>query len=267
MKNTLDVEYEIIIADDVSNDETIKIKDYVQNITVIRNEKNLGFLLNCNNAAKYARGEYLHFLNNDTQVEENWLSSLVQLIESDEKIGMVGSKLVYPDGRQQEAGGIIWNDASGWNFGRLDDPSKPEYNYVREVDYISGASILLSKKLWLEIGGFDERYVPAYYEDSDLAFEVRNHGYKVMFQPKSVVVHFEGISHGTDTNTGIKSYQIKNKEKFIEKWKDELKEDQFKFIINHFSTLTNLYLTISLSLCGATYTHPIFAFFGVINIL
>lgn len=101
MKNTNDVEYEIIIADDVSSDETVNIKSYIQNITVVRNRKNLGFLLNCNNAAKYARGEYLHFLNNDTQVEENWLSSLLELIESDEKIGMVGSKLVYPDGRQQ----------------------------------------------------------------------------------------------------------------------------------------------------------------------
>ena len=235
LKNTDDVEYEIIIGDDVSNDETVNIEDYIQNITVVRNEKNLGFLLNCNNAAKYATGEYLHFLNNDTQVTEKWLSSLVELIESDKKIGMVGSKLVYPDGRQQEAGGIIWNDASGWNFGRLDDPSKPEYNYVKEVDYISGASIMLSKKLWFEIGGFDERYVPAYYEDSDLAFEVRNHGLKVMFQPKSVVVHFEGISNGTDLGSGMKKYQVVNKEKFIKKWKDELKK-------NHFSNGENVFL-------------------------
>ncbi|NBL00807.1 MAG: glycosyltransferase family 2 protein, partial [Erysipelotrichia bacterium] len=192
LDNTHDVEYEIIIADDVSNDETINIKNYIDNITVVRNEKNLGFLLNCNNAAKYAKGKYIHLLNNDTQVQQAWLSSLVTLIASNEKIGMVGSKLVYPDGRQQEAGGIIWNDASGWNFGRLDDPTKPEYNYVKEVDYISGASILIKTDLWKEIGGFDERYVPAYYEDSDLAFEVRKHGYKVMFQPQSIVVHFEG---------------------------------------------------------------------------
>lgn len=235
LNNTHDVEYEIIIADDVSNDETINIKNYIRNITIVRNEKNLGFLLNCNNAAKYAKGKYIHFLNNDTQVQNEWLLSLVKIIESDEKIGMVGSKLVYPDGRQQEAGGIIWNDASGWNYGRLDDPTKPEYNYVKEVDYISGASIMLSKKLWDEIGGFDERYVPAYFEDSDLAFEVRKHGYKVMFQPQSIVVHFEGISHGTDIGTGIKAYQVKNREKFIEKWKDELEK-------NHFQNAQNVFL-------------------------
>lgn len=233
--NTQNIDYEIIIADDVSSDQTININNYIKNINVVRNEKNLGFLLNCNNAVKFANGKYIHLLNNDTQVQKEWLSSLIELIESSDDIGMVGSKLVYPDGRQQEAGGIIWNDASGWNFGRLDDPTKPEYNYVKEVDYISGASIMLSKKLWDEIGGFDERYVPAYYEDSDLAFEVRKHGYKVMFQPKSVVVHFEGISHGTNTGTGIKAYQVKNREKFIEKWKDELEK-------NHFPNSENVFL-------------------------
>ncbi|MCT7433168.1 glycosyltransferase [Aliarcobacter cryaerophilus] len=235
LRNTQNIDYEIIIADDVSSDETININNYVKNIQVVRNERNLGFLLNCNNAVKFAKGKYIHLLNNDTQVQAEWLSSLIKLIESDDKIGMVGSKLVYPDGRQQEAGGIIWNDASGWNFGRLDDPTKPEYNYVKEVDYISGASILLSKKLWDEIGGFDERYIPAYFEDSDLAFEIRKHGYKVMFQPKSVVVHFEGISNGTDLGSGIKKYQVLNKEKFIEKWKDELEK-------NHFPNAENVFL-------------------------
>lgn len=226
-ENTDGISYEIIIADDVSSDLTKDINLYIENINVIRNEENLGFLLNCNNAAKHAKGKYIHFLNNDTNVQKNWLSSLLELIENDENIGMVGSKLVYSNGKLQEAGGIIWNDASGWNYGRLDDPSKSEYNYVKEVDYISGASIMIKTSLWKKIGGFDERYVPAYFEDSDLAFEVRKAGYKVMYQPKSVVVHFEGISHGTDENTGIKSYQLKNKEKFISKWKDILEKNYF----------------------------------------
>jgi GT2 family glycosyltransferase/ubiquinone/menaquinone biosynthesis C-methylase UbiE len=227
-ENTIGIPYEIIIADDVSNDETVNINEYVDNITVIRNDKNLGFLLNCNNAAKKARGKYIHFLNNDTNVQKDWLKYLVDLIENDKTIGIVGSKLVYKDGKLQEAGGIIWKDASGWNYGRLDDPEKPEYNYVKEVDYISGASILIRKDLWCEIGGFDDRYVPAYFEDADLAFEVRKRGYKVVYQPKSVVVHFEGVSHGKDTKSGVKSYQIKNKEKFIVKWKDVLEKDHFE---------------------------------------
>ncbi len=217
--------YEVILADDVSTDATKDISKYIKGMIISRNSLNMGFLKNCNQAAAKARGKYIFFLNNDTKVHEEWLSSLVSLIESDESIGMVGSKLVYPDGRLQEAGGIIWSDASGWNYGRLDDPEKPEYNYVKDADYISGAAIMLSSKLWKEIGGFDERFAPAYCEDSDLAFEVRRHGKRVVYQPKSVVTHFEGISNGTDvTGTGLKRYQVVNAEKFKEKWKDELKK-------------------------------------------
>lgn len=221
-KFTDDVKYEVIIADDLSTDLTTRLSSICENLIVVRNETNLRFLLNCNNASKYARGKYLLFLNNDTQVQDKWLSSLISLIESDESIGMVGSKLVYPDGTLQEAGGIIWNDASGWNYGRNQNPLLPEFNYVRETDYISGASIMIRKSLWNEIGGFDERYVPAYNEDSDLAFEVRKHGYKVLYQPESVVVHFEGKSNGTDLTSGQKAYQVTNAKKFHDKWKDEL---------------------------------------------
>ncbi|MGO4972015.1 glycosyltransferase [[Clostridium] aminophilum] len=221
LEHTTDVTYEVIIADDVSKDATEHLTEFVENVVICRNATNQGFLRNCNNAAKSARGKYVMFLNNDTQVTEGWLSSLVNLIESDDSIGMVGSKLVYPDGRLQEAGGIIWSDGSGWNYGRLDDSDKPEYNYVKDVDYISGAAILLSTELWKEIGGFDDRFAPAYCEDSDLAFEVRRHGKRVVYQPLSKVIHFEGVSNGTDVNgTGLKRYQVENSRKLKEKWKD-----------------------------------------------
>lgn len=221
LEHTMDVRYEIIIADDVSQDATRNLAEFAENITICRNTENQGFLKNCNNAAKSARGRYVMFLNNDTQVTDQWLSSLVDLIKSDSTIGMVGSKLVYPDGRLQEAGGIIWSDGSGWNYGRLDDPDKAEYNYVKDVDYISGAAILLSADLWKQIGGFDERFAPAYCEDSDLAFEVRRCGYRVVYQPLSKVIHFEGVSNGTDVSgTGLKRYQVENSEKLKEKWKD-----------------------------------------------
>lgn len=222
---TKDVTYEVIIADDVSTDATKDLGLYSENLVISRNSENQGFLRNCNQAAAKARGRYLMFLNNDTKVTEGWLSSLVALIDSDPSIGMVGSKLVYPDGRLQEAGGIIWSDGSGWNYGRLDDPDKAEYNYVKDVDYISGAAILLSNELWKQIGGFDERFAPAYCEDSDLAFEVRKAGYRVVYQPLSTVIHFEGISNGTDVEgTGLKRYQVENSEKLKEKWKDEFKK-------------------------------------------
>ena len=225
LEHTKDVSYEIIIADDVSTDATEHLSEFAENLVIRRNQTNQGFLKNCNQAAEAARGKYVMFLNNDTQVTEGWLSSLVNLIESDDTIGMVGSKLVYPDGRLQEAGGIIWSDGSGWNYGRLDDPDKAEYNYVKDVDYISGAAILLSVKLWKQIGGFDERFAPAYCEDSDLAFEVRKAGYRVVYQPLSKVIHFEGISNGTDVNgSGLKRYQVENSEKLKEKWAEEFKK-------------------------------------------
>lgn len=225
--HTENVTYEVILADDCSTDVTKDIDQIVENIVIAKTPENMRFLRNCNNAAKQARGEYIFFLNNDTQVQENWLDTLVDLMGSDEKIGMCGSMLLYPDGALQEAGGIVWKDASAWNFGHLHGPMEPEFNYVKEVDYISGAAILIRKSLWEEIGGFDDRFAPAYYEDTDLAFEVRKHGYKVVYQPLSKVVHFEGISNGTDTSSGQKEYQIVNEKKFRDKWKDVLNQDQF----------------------------------------
>lgn len=224
-KYSNDVIYEVIIADDHSTDGTKYIKRYVQNIVVNENNGQKGFLMNCKNAAKLAKGKYILFLNNDTLVTKDWLSSLTQLTEADNTIGMIGSKFIYPNGVLSEAGGIIYSDGSGCNYGRNDNASKSQYNYVRDVDYISGASIMISKKLWNEIGGFDERFSPAYCEDSDLAFEVRKRGYRVVYQPKSVVIHFEGVSNGTDVNnqSGLKHYQVENTEKFKEKWKKELK--------------------------------------------
>lgn len=222
--HTKDVSYEVIIADDVSTDATARLDQFTENVVLCRNETNQGFLRNCNHAAKLARGRYVMFLNNDTQVTPGWLSSLVKLLESDASIGMTGSKLVYPNGQLQEAGGIIWSDGSGWNYGRLDDPDKPEYNYVKDVDYISGAAILLSNQLWKQIGGFDDRFAPAYCEDSDLAFEVRRAGYRVVYQPLSKVIHYEGISNGTDVGgLGLKRYQVENSEKLKLKWAEEFK--------------------------------------------
>ena len=223
-ENSGNISYEIILADDCSTDLTEHINAVIKNLIISKTETNVRFLKNCNQAAKEARGKYILFLNNDTQVQKDWLAPLVNLFESDEHIGLVGSKLIYSDGTLQEAGGIIWSDGSGWNYGRNDDAMKPEYNYVKEVDYISGASIMIRAELWKQLGGFDELFAPAYCEDSDLAFQVRKAGFKVMYQPLSVVVHFEGKSNGTDLQTGVKKYQVENSLKLREKWKKELSE-------------------------------------------
>ena len=139
--------------------------------------------------------------------------------------GIVGSKLIYSNGRLQESGGIIWKNGTMWNFGWGSNAMNSKYNYFRECDYISGAALMVKKSIWDEVGGFDKRYTPAYCEDSDLAMTMRAKGYKVFIQPKSVVVHLEGQSNGTDETTGIKAYQVKNQKKFYEKWQDVLKKE------------------------------------------
>jgi O-antigen biosynthesis protein len=218
--------FEVIVVDDCSPDNSLEVLEKVRGIRLVRNEQNQGFIRSCNAGAAAAKGEYLCFLNNDTEVAPAWLDELLRTFSSLPGTGLAGSKLVYPDGRLQEAGGIIWQDGSAWNFGRLQDPLKPEFNYAREVDYCSGASIMVPAALYRELGGFDEHYLPAYCEDSDLALKIRDRGYRVIYQPMSTIVHYEGISSGTDLTQGAKAYQVSNSKKLFERWQSRLATHQ-----------------------------------------
>lgn len=217
-----DVPFEVIVVDDCSPDDTARFVRASEGVRLVSTPSNLGFVGACNLGAEAARGELLVFLNNDTQVKRGWLDALVRTVEDDDTVGLVGAKLVFPDGRLQEAGGIIWADGTGWNYGRGRNPRDAEFNATRDVDYCSGAAILVRAELFRRLGGFDSRYSPAYYEDTDLAFAVRAAGYRVVVQPEAIVVHHEGVSHGTDVSAGVKRYQTRNRELFVEKWADQL---------------------------------------------
>lgn len=221
--------YEIIVADDRSTDQTAAVLSKIGGpVKVVRQAENLGFIRNCNAAAKQASGDYIVFLNNDTLVLPNWLATLIQPMEEANNVGLVGSKLLNGDGTLQDAGGIVWRDATAWNFGRNQDPFAPEFNYRKEVDYLTGASIAISSSLWRELGGFDLLFLPAYCEDTDLAFRIRAKGLKVIYQPRSEVFHHEGKTHGRDTSAGVKTYQVINQKKFSERWAGVLNAENFE---------------------------------------
>ena len=232
------ISYEIILVDDCSN-ENISLITQVQGVRVYRNKSNIGFLKSCNKGIFYSSGQILVFLNNDTEVQSKWLDTIISTFKLHKNVGIVGSKLIYPDGVLQEAGGLIWSDASGCNYGRGLNPHFPEFNYLREVDYVSGACLAILKPILNDVNHFSEEFAPAYYEDTDLCFKVRQLGKKVLYQPNSIVIHHEGVSCGTDESTGVKSFQKVNRIKFYSKWEKVLKthssvlsDDNSKYLYN-----------------------------------
>ncbi|MGH3540639.1 MAG: glycosyltransferase family 2 protein, partial [Pseudonocardiaceae bacterium] len=218
------VPFEVLVVDDASPDRTAELVAASPGVRLVRTERNVGFIGACNLGANHARGSYLLFLNNDTEVQPGALDALVDAADSDDRIGLVGAMLVYPDGRLQESGGIIWADGSGWNYGRDRDAHAPQFQVRRDVDYCSGAAVLVRQELFEAVGGFDQRYAPAYYEDTDLAFAIRATGHRTIVEPRAVVMHHEGVSHGTDLTGGVKRFQEVNRAQFVDKWASSLAE-------------------------------------------
>ena len=214
--------FEVILVDDASPDGSGAVLADLRGLRLVRATVNRGFLQSCNHGASLALGGFVLMLNNDTRVVPGWLDALVDSFTLFPRAGLVGSKLFYPDGRLQEAGGILWRDGSAWNDGRDDDPNRPCYCVARQVDYVSGCAIMLPTGLWRELGGFDPLFAPAYCEDADLALRLRAAGHEVWFQPLSRVIHYEGRTSGTDVTQGVKAYQVANTKKLFLRWHESL---------------------------------------------
>lgn len=222
LERTGDISYEVVVSDDASTDETKDLDRMTTGVRIVRAEENRGFIETCNRGAEAARGEFVVFLNNDTFVSHGWLGALLSVFENGHadtiEVGLAGAKLVYPDGRLQEAGGILFSDGSAWNYGRGDDPANPKYEFQCDAHYCSGCGIIVRRDLFHSLGGFDRHFAPMYYEDVDLALAVRAAGFRVVYQPQSLIVHFEGGTAGTDTSSGSKRFQPINQRKLVEKW-------------------------------------------------
>lgn len=213
---------EVIAVDDGSDEFTRAAVARVAGIKIVRHASAKGFVAACNAGATEARGEFLVFVNNDTFALPGWLDELVATFVRHPDAGVVGAVLIYPDGRLQEAGAIVWNNAAAFNIGRGQDPDDPDFCFAREVDYCSGAGLMIRRELFEKLGGFDQRYDPAYYEDADLCFRAREAGYRVYVQTLARLIHVEGGTAGTDINHGIKRFQAINRLKFEERWAERL---------------------------------------------
>src|SRR5881396_2161772 len=182
---------EVVIIDNASTDETGKLLDLVYGATIIRNTENHHFVLAVNQAAREARGEFLLLLNNDAQLLPGALRSALKTIRPDSRIGAVGGRLVMLDWSLQEAGSIVWRDGSCLGYGRGDDPFAPMYMFRRDVDYCSAAFLLTPRAAWQRLGGFDEAFQPAYYEDSDYCARLWEGGLRVVYEPRAMILHYE----------------------------------------------------------------------------
>lgn len=217
--------FEVIVVDDGSSDETRDLADLVEGITIAQCESSNGFAVACNQGASLARGRFIAFLNNDTEPAPFWLDELLGAFSLFDSVGLAGAKLVYPDGRLQEAGSIIFDNGKPWNYGRNGNAEDPKYNYARQADYLSGAAIMLPADVWSKVGGFSKEFAPAYFEDTDLAFKVRSLGLKTVYMPQSVVCHYEGATGGTDVDSGAKRFQNTNFPRFKRKWAEAYRQN------------------------------------------
>ena len=223
LKSILDkteaISYEVIVAGDCSKAEIATIFEYVKNAAVVCAPGDLHHARSCNSAAAQARGSHLVFLNNDTLVTGGWLRSLRSAFDWEKDVGLVGSKVIYPDSKLQEAGRVITHDGLGQSCGRLRDANEPEFNYLKEVDCCSPVCVMIDKAFFNDIGMFDEGYESAEYANMDLALRIRKAGRKVLYQPRSVIVHFGANTSG---RRQAASDREKDRELLCRRWGESL---------------------------------------------
>lgn len=215
------VPYEVVLVLNEPTPELVhSVQATVRGATVVQTAANLGFAGAVNRAAEQARGEYIVLLNDDTEVESDWLERLVETAERRPDAGAVGSTMVFPDGTIQEAGSILWHDGSTLTVGRGLPGDSRRYDFERRVDFASGGSLLVRRGTWERLGGMALDYFPAYYEDTDFCLRIAESGASVWYQPRSRVMHHES----TSTNETYRNFLFeKNKQQLRTRFADVLR--------------------------------------------
>jgi GT2 family glycosyltransferase/glycosyltransferase involved in cell wall biosynthesis len=219
--------FEIILIDDGSSDETLFCALVLGGaVRVLRNPTSVGKVHSCNTAAAAASGRYLQFLGNETVVREGWLDALVDTFEQVPDVGIAGSRLLDEHGALLQAGGIVWRMGDTCDCGRGQDAGDPRFSFLRDVDFVSSAGLMVERALFAELKGFDDVFAPETYVEADLAFRVRAHGRRVVMQPASGIVLRPKPTSGTDSD-GAKRLQEVNQGKFYRRWRATLATHRF----------------------------------------
>jgi GT2 family glycosyltransferase len=211
---------EVVILDNASTDRTTMLLNRIEGPEIIRSKANLHFLKGVNLAALSATGRALLLLNNDAQLLPGAVAAALHTLDSQPDIGAVGGRIILPDGTLQEAGSILWRNGAAAGYGRGQDPNTPDFMFQRDVDYCSGAFLLTPMAVWRELGGFDERYAPAYYEETDYCLRLWESGRRVVFDPDVAVIHYEFGSSASSADA--LALQATNHRIFVEQHREWL---------------------------------------------
>lgn len=190
------VSFEVIIVDNASAAETHALFDCIDGSTIIRQSTNVGFGPACNEGAAQARGRFILFLNPDVDLMPGAMRAMAQTFTDQDHVGIVGARLVFPGGILQEAGANFQADAQVTHpyLRGVPDPFTPEASFTRDVGYVSGAVLMIEGALFKALGGFDNAYAPAYFEDTDLCVRCHQAGRRVIYQARATAIHFENAT-------------------------------------------------------------------------